>query len=87
MPLHELVRYWKWKEKDSAVDITEHIQTMQANMEIVREMAQESERKGKSLPKKSQQEAHPETLKLEILYLSSDHEKRTNFRTSGRGHS
>ena len=58
MPLDELVRYWKGKEKDSALDITEHIQTKQANMEIVREMAQESERKEKALQKKiSRQES------------------------------
>ena len=44
MPLDELVRYWKGKEKDSTVDIT--------NMEIVQEMAQESERKEKGLQKK-----------------------------------
>ena len=53
MPLDELVRYWKGKEKECAVDITEHIQTMQENMEIVREMAQESERKEKGLQKKN----------------------------------
>ena len=52
MPLDELVHYWKGKEKDSAVDITEHIQTMRENMEIVREMAQESEIKEKGLQKK-----------------------------------
>ena len=50
MPLDELVRCWK--EKDSTVDITEHIQTMRENMEIVRDMAQESEKKEKGLQKK-----------------------------------
>ena len=51
IPLDELVRYWKGKGKDSAVDITEHIQTVRENMESVREMAQESEREEKGVQK------------------------------------
>ena len=62
MPLDELVRYWKGKEKDSTVDITEHIQTMQSNMEIVREVAQESDRKERLTKKNSRQESRVQKI-------------------------
>ena len=34
MPLDELVKFWKGKEVQSEVDITEHIEVMRANMEL-----------------------------------------------------
>ena len=43
MPLDELVRFWKEKEVQSEMDITEHIEVMRANMEVVRDIAQQNE--------------------------------------------
>ena len=80
MPLDELVRYWKGKEKDSAVDITQHIQTMRGKWRVFERWPRKVKEKKRVYKKKITTGKHnPETLKLEILCLSSDHEKRTNF--------
>ena len=51
MPLDELVRFWKGKEVQSEVDITEHIEIMRANMEVVRDIAQQNEEREKRAQK------------------------------------
>ena len=48
MPLDELTRYWRGKEENSTVDVAEHIQVMQVNMELVREVAYHKETKKRS---------------------------------------
>ena len=48
-PLDELVRFWKGKEIQIEVDVTEYIRVMKGNMEVVRDIAQQNrERKEKS---------------------------------------
>ena len=51
MPLDELVRFWKGKEVQSEVDITEHIEVIRANMEVVRDIAQQNEEREKRAQK------------------------------------
>ena len=43
MALDELVRLWKGKEVQNEMDTTEHIEIMRANMEVVRDIAQQNE--------------------------------------------
>ena len=43
MPLDELLKFWKGKVVQSEVDITKHIEVMRANMEVVRDIAQQNE--------------------------------------------
>ena len=51
MPLDKLVRFWKGKEVQSEMDITEHIEVMRANMEIVRDISQQNEEREKRAQK------------------------------------
>ncbi len=51
MPLDELVRFWKGKEVQSEMDITEHIEVMRANMEVVRDIVQQNEEREKRAQK------------------------------------
>ena len=47
MPLDELVRFWKGKEIQSEVDVTEYIQVMKGNMEVVKDIAHQNEEREK----------------------------------------
>ena len=51
MPLDELVRFWKGKEVQNEMEITEHIEVMRANMEVVRDIAQQNEEREKRAQK------------------------------------
>ena len=51
MPLDEQVRFWKGKEVQNEMDITEHIEVMRANMEVVRDFAQQNEEREKRAQK------------------------------------
>ena len=41
MPLDQMVRYWKGKEKENESGVTEYIQTLRANMQMIRDLAYE----------------------------------------------
>ena len=51
MPLDALVSFWKGKEVQSEMDITEQIEVMRANMEVVRDIAQQNEEREKRAQK------------------------------------
>ena len=52
MPLDQLVRYWKGKEEEYNSSVSGYIHMLKANMEVVREMAYEREKKEKVKQKK-----------------------------------
>ena len=41
MPLDQMVRYWKRKEKENESGVTEFIQTLRTNMKMIRDLAYE----------------------------------------------
>ena len=43
MPLDQLVRFWKGKEGEDASSTSEYVQTLQANIELVRDLAYDKE--------------------------------------------
>ena len=43
MPLNQMVHYWKGKEKENKSGVTEYIQTLRVNMQIIRDLAYEKE--------------------------------------------
>ena len=47
MTLDQLVRFWKGKEGEDASSTSEYIQTLQANIELVWDLAYENERSEK----------------------------------------
>ena len=47
MPSDQLLRYWKGKEKEYENSVSEYLHTLEANMDLVREMANEREKKEK----------------------------------------
>ena len=42
LPLEELTRYWKGKEKTSVVDVVEYVKLLKANIELVQEIVQKN---------------------------------------------
>ena len=85
MPLDELVRLWKGKEVQNEMDITEHIEVMRANMEVVRDIAQQNEER----EKRAQKHYHDRKVverKFEVVILVwyLDQRRRTNCLMSGR---
>ena len=52
MPLDQLIRYWKGKEEEDSSSVSGYIHTLKANMEVVREMAYEREKKKEVKQKK-----------------------------------
>ena len=44
MPLNQLVHYWKGKEGEDARSTSECVQTLRANIELVRDLVYEKER-------------------------------------------
>ena len=59
MPLDQMVRYWKGKETNNETGVVEFIQTLKANMEVVRDLAYERE----SEEKEKQKHYHDLTAK------------------------
>ena len=51
MPLEQMVRYWKGKETNDETGVVEFIQTLKANMEVVRDLAYERESEEKEKQK------------------------------------
>ena len=51
MPLDQLVRFWKGKEGEDASSASEYVQTLRANIELVRDLAYEKERIEKVIQK------------------------------------
>ena len=51
MPLDQMVRYWKGKETNDETGVVDFIQTLKANMEVVRDLAYEREREEKEKQK------------------------------------
>ena len=51
MPLDQMVRYWKGKETNDETGVVEFIQTLKANMEVVRDLAYERESEEKEKKK------------------------------------
>ena len=43
MPLDQMVHYWKGKKKENESGVTEYIQTLRANMQMIRDIAYEKE--------------------------------------------
>ena len=43
MPLDQMMCYWKGKEKENESGVTEYIQTLRANMQMIRDLAHEKE--------------------------------------------
>ena len=43
MPLDQLVRFWKGKEEEDSSSASEYVQTLQANIELVQDLAYEKE--------------------------------------------
>ncbi len=87
MPLDELVRYWNGKEKDSTVNITEHIQTMRANIKIVREIPGKRKKIKKDLQKKIY-DRKAQSTNFEVGdFVFVFRPRKANKLLSGRGHS
>ena len=42
MPLDQMVRYWKGKGKENEIGVTEYIQTLRVNMQMIRDLAYEN---------------------------------------------
>ena len=47
MPLDQLVRFWKGKEEDDSINVSEYVHMLRANMELVRDLAYEKEKREK----------------------------------------
>ena len=47
MPLDPMVRYWQGKEENDESSVSEHIATLKANIQVVRDLAYDKERDGK----------------------------------------
>ena len=85
MPLDELVRFWKGKEVQSEMDITEHIEVMRANMEIGRDIAQQNEEREKRAQKHyNDRKVVERKFELGDFVLVFRPTKRTNCFMSGR---
>ena len=63
MPLDQMVRYWKGKETNDETGVVEFIQTLKANMEVVRDLAYERE----SEEKEKQKHYHDLTAKDRVF--------------------
>ena len=93
MPLDQMVRYWKGKgkgkEKENESGVTEYIQTLRANMQIIRDLAYEKEVEEKVKQK------HNYDLKTKnrtfavgdfaLAFWPTFKNKLINFSTSGKG--
>ena len=85
MPLDELVRFWKGKEVQSEMDITEPRSYESKYGGVVRDIAQQSEEKEKRAQKITMTGKWlRENLKSVILFWYLDQHKRTNCLMSGR---
>ena len=51
MPLDQMVRYWKGKEKENESGVTEYIHILRVNMQMIRDLAYEKEVEEKVKPK------------------------------------
>ena len=65
MPLNQLIRYWKGKEEEDTSSVSGYIHTLQANMELVREMAFERE-KGEKVKQKEQYDKRARERAFEV---------------------
>ena len=51
IPFDQMVRYWKGKESSNETGVVEFIQTLKANMKVIRDLAYEKE-KGEKVKQK-----------------------------------